>query len=77
MFFYICLSTSKKLFILISNNHLPICAFFTTKKEGMGMGLAICCSILEAHHGSIRAGNRVPQGAVMRVLLPPVTGGTS
>ncbi|MRT28723.1 hypothetical protein FYB76_07925 [Herbaspirillum sp. CAH-3] len=63
----------------LSQEHMEriFSAFFTTKKEGMGMGLAICRSILEAHHGSIRAGNRVPQGAVMRVLLPPVTGGAS
>jgi signal transduction histidine kinase len=52
----------------LSQEHMErmFSAFFTTKKEGMGMGLAICRSILEAHHGSIRAGNRAPQGAVMR-----------
>ncbi|MCA1326784.1 sensor histidine kinase [Herbaspirillum sp. alder98] len=45
-------------------------AFFTTKPDGMGMGLPICRSIIEAHGGVIRAWNGKPQGAVMRIHIP-------
>ena len=45
-------------------------AFFTTKSEGMGMGLAICRSIIEAHDGRLWASSGVRRGAVFNVLLP-------
>ncbi len=45
-------------------------AFFTTKKKGMGMGLAICKSIVEAHHGHIWARPNLPQGTVISFTLP-------
>lgn len=43
---------------------------FTTKPSGMGMGLAICRSIIEAHHGRIWVAPNNPQGAVFQVVLP-------
>jgi signal transduction histidine kinase len=45
-------------------------AFYTTKAEGLGMGLAICRSIIEAHGGRLWASANEPQGAVFQFTLP-------
>jgi hypothetical protein len=45
-------------------------AFYTTKSDGIGMGLAISRSIIEAHGGRIWAAANSPHGAVFRFTLP-------
>jgi signal transduction histidine kinase len=44
--------------------------FFTTKPSGMGMGLAICKTIVEAHGGALTASPSKPHGMEFRIVLP-------
>jgi signal transduction histidine kinase len=44
--------------------------FFTTKSYGLGMGLMICQSIIEAHGGRLWMMDNVPQGTIFKFTLP-------
>jgi PAS domain S-box-containing protein len=46
--------------------------FYTTKTSGIGMGLSICRSIIDAHEGRLWAATNQPRGAIFHVSLPAV-----
>jgi PAS domain S-box-containing protein len=50
-------------------------AFYTTKPGGLGMGLSICHSIIEAHQGRLWASANLPRGAVFQLTLPALLSG--
>jgi signal transduction histidine kinase len=45
-------------------------SFYSTKPGGVGIGLSICRSIIDAHGGRLWADEREPRGAVFRFTLP-------
>ena len=44
--------------------------FFTTKSDGLGMGLSICRSIIEAHGGKLWVSPRAPHGTAFHFTIP-------
>jgi signal transduction histidine kinase len=44
--------------------------FYTTKREGLGMGLSICRSIIQAHGGHLWAENNFDHGATFYFTMP-------
>jgi two-component system sensor histidine kinase DctS len=44
--------------------------FFTTKAEGMGLGLSLCRTVVEQHGGHLTFGPHAPKGTVFRFTLP-------
>jgi PAS domain S-box-containing protein len=50
-------------------------SFYTTKPGGLGMGLSICHSIIEAHQGRLWASANLPCGAVFQLTLPALLSG--
>ncbi len=51
-------------------------AFYTTKSSGLGMGLSICRSIIDAHGGRLWAEANHPRGAIFRFNLPAAQEGS-
>ncbi|MFM0340738.1 ATP-binding protein [Paraburkholderia fungorum] len=44
--------------------------FYTTRPTGLGMGLSICRSIIDAHGGQLWASANLPRGAAVRFTVP-------
>ena len=56
--------------ILVSRSEILFEPFYTTAPEGMGMGLSICRSTIEAHGGRLWAIPREPRGALFQFTIP-------
>jgi signal transduction histidine kinase len=56
--------------IPIDKSEMVFQPFFTTKPQGMGMGLSIARTIVEAHDGRVWAENKTGDGAVFHISLP-------
>jgi len=52
------------------NRELIFQPFFTTKKQGMGMGLSVCRSIIQAHRGQLNTVEGQQRGASLQIVLP-------
>ncbi|TXI17873.1 MAG: ATP-binding protein, partial [Ottowia sp.] len=48
--------------------------FFTTKPEGMGLGLSLCRTVIEQHGGTLRHAPRTPRGTVFSFTLAVAAG---
>jgi signal transduction histidine kinase len=48
-------------------------AFFTTKSQGMGIGLSLCRSIIDSHRGRLWVSSSSDRGSVFNVLLPAIS----
>ena len=51
--------------------------FFTTKAEGMGLGLSLCRTVVEQHGGHLAFESQSPKGTVFRFTLPTAPGATT
>jgi PAS domain S-box-containing protein len=62
--------TDRGIGISAENANRMFSAFFTTKSGGLGMGLSICRSIVEAHGGRMSASSNEGPGATFQMVLP-------
>lgn len=58
----------------VENPDQVFTSFYTTKPSGLGMGLSICRSIIEAHGGRLWASANEPRGAIVQFTLPVAQG---
>lgn len=49
-------------------------AFYSTKANGLGLGLAICREVIEGHHGKFTMKNVAPTGCEVEIILPLIRG---